>query len=205
MDFEVWLTFCTASLALLAVPGPVVFLLFGYTLSGGRSVAVAAIPGVVFGDLVAMTISLLGAGAVLQTSATLFVLLKIAGAAYLIWLGLKIWNSDAHAPTLSRTNQAPSRTRVMRDAFLVTAFNPKDIVFFVAFLPQFIDPARPALPQVATLEASFAVLVFCSTTGWVVFADRAARQLTHSNMRKLTSRIGASWLIGAGIVTAARV
>ena len=203
MNIEVWLKFTTATLALLAVPGPVVMLLLGYTVGGGRSVAAAAIPGVVLGDMVAMTISLLGAGAVLQSSATLFLALKLAGAAYLIWLGFKIWKSDAAPAAVSRLEHAPPRTRIMRDAFLVTALNPKDIVFFIAFLPQFIDPAQPVLTQIAILEATFSLLVLGSTTAWVLLADKAVRRLRHPKTQKLFSRFGASWLIGAGVVTAA--
>jgi len=203
MNIEVWLTFVAATLALLVVPGPVVMLLLGYTISGGRSVAAAAIPGVVFGDLVAMTISLLGAGALLQASATLFVTLKITGAGYLIWLGVKIWRSSATHTIDKRQSGKSRRTRAMRDAFVVTALNPKDILFFVAFLPQFIDPAQPFLPQIAMIEVTFAVLVLFTTTAWVLLADRASRRLGNPSAQRRVSRFGACWLIGAGVFTAA--
>ncbi|KZM49461.1 LysE family translocator [Labrenzia sp. OB1] len=203
MDIEVWLTFIAATTALLAVPGPVVMLLLGYAVSGGRSVAAAAIPGVVLGDMVAMTLSLLGVGAILQTSATLFLVLKLAGAAYLICLGLKIWISEAASTSGERSDDTPSRTRIMRDAFLVTALNPKDIMFFVAFLPQFIDPTQPVLPQILLLELTFAGLVVFSTTAWVLLADRVVRRLRNPKTQRLVSRCGAGWLVAAGVVTAA--
>lgn len=205
MHIEVWLTFVTSTALLLAVPGPVVMLLLGYTLSGGRSVASAAIPGVVLGDLVAMTISLLGAGAILQASVTLFMALKIAGAGYLIWLGIKVWRSAGMPADVTRCDGAPNRARVMRDAFVVTALNPKDIVFFIAFLPQFIDATQPVLTQIIVLEVTFAVLVLSSTVAWVLLADKAVQRLRQPKARTLMSRLGAGWLIGAGTVTAASV
>ncbi|MEM7171915.1 MAG: LysE family translocator [Pseudomonadota bacterium] len=203
MNIEVWVAFFFASIALLAVPGPVVMLLLGYSISGGRSIAVAAIPGVVLGDMVAMTLSMLGAGTILQTSASLFLVLKLAGAAYLVWLGVKIWTSEAVSDTGQRVIEMPSRARVMRDAFFVTALNPKDIMFFVAFLPQFIDLTAPTLAQIVVLELTFATLVLCSTTAWVMLADRAARRLLNPGTKKLVSRLGASWLVCAGGLTAA--
>ncbi|MBG6160880.1 threonine/homoserine/homoserine lactone efflux protein [Labrenzia sp. EL_195] len=203
MNIEVWLAFTFASLVLLLVPGPVVMLVMGYTISNGRSLAAAAIPGVILGDFVAMTISLLGAGAILQASATLFLTLKFAGAVYLVWLGIKVWKGGAGSTFKESPNRPPTRIRIMRDAFLVTALNPKDVLFFVAFLPQFITPNQPLLPQIITLEATFLVIVFFTTSAWVALADTLARQLKSPETSKFVSRFGASWLIGAGIVTAA--
>ncbi|MEO0566562.1 MAG: LysE family translocator [Pseudomonadota bacterium] len=204
MVIEVWLTYLAATLALLAVPGPVVMLLLGYTMAGGRSVAAAAIPGVVFGDLTAMTVSLLGAGAILQASTSLFIALKVAGAAYLVWLGFRMWKTGAAPATFKISENKQQRMRISRDAFLVTALNPKDILFFVAFLPQFIDPALPILPQIVILEATFGALVLVSTVIWILLAAKATDCLRHPSTRSLVSRIGASWLIGAAVVTAVR-
>jgi threonine/homoserine/homoserine lactone efflux protein len=202
MNIEVWLTFTVATIGLLSVPGPVVMLLLGYAISGGRSLAVAAIPGVVLGDIFAMSVSLLGVGAILQASAHLFLALKLCGGVYLIWLGVKIWQSTASPSDVGRPDCIPSRLRIMCNAFLVTALNPKDIVFFVAFLPQFIDPTRPVLPQIVLLELTFGVLVLLSATTWVMVADKASRQLKNPRTQNLVSRFGASWLVGAGVLTA---
>ena len=93
MPFDLWLAFVAASTALLLIPGPTVLLVLSYALSKGRSVAVASAAGVAVGDLVAMTASLAGLGALVLASATAFTLLKWAGAAYLVWLGLKLIRS----------------------------------------------------------------------------------------------------------------
>ena len=204
MNIEVWITFVVATFALLAIPGPVVMMLLGYTISGGKSVAATAIPGVVLGDLFAMTISFLGAGAILQASATLFLGLKIFGAGYLIWLGYKLWTSHGNALAEVTRDHAPIKISVMRDAFFVTALNPKDIVFFIAFLPHFIDPVLPTLPQLAILQITFAVLVLTTTTVWVLLADKIVSRLKSAKTTRLVTRFGAGWLILAGVATAAR-
>ena len=91
MSFELWMTFALASAALLTIPGPTVLLVVSYALGGGRRTGWATVPGVTLGDFTAMTVSLLGAGAILAASATLFTVMKLAGAAYLVWLGIQLW------------------------------------------------------------------------------------------------------------------
>jgi len=202
MNFELWFLFFAASIALLAVPGPVVVLLFGYRMGYGRSVAAAAIPGVVLGDFVAMTISLLGAGAILKASATLFVALKLVGAAYLIWLGIQLWRSSAKPLVVDEIPTGRRQLVAFRTAFVVTALNPKDIVFFVAFLPQFITPERPALPQIIMVEVTFLALVFLSSVAWVFLGGTLLASLKGAHKIKAVNRLCAASLIGAGTLTA---
>ena len=202
MSFEVWLAFVAASAALLAIPGPVVMLLFSYTLGRGRSVSVAAVPGVVLGDFAAMTVSLMGAGAILTASATLFTTLKILGAGYLVWLGIQMWRTDAKPLALETASRNRSRLTVFRQAFLVTAFNPKDIVVFVAFLPQFINPAEPALAQIITIEVTFLAMVLISNLLWIFLCSRLRDGLKNPATLRFVNRLGAGCLIGAGAFTA---
>src|SRR3712207_6098413 len=121
MTLESWTAFALASLALLAVPGPTILLVVGQSLgAGGRRGALPRVAGVALGDLTAMTLSLAGLGAVLAASAILFTLLKWAGAAYLVWLGLRLWR----APVMAEAAPPLPAGRAMRDAWLVTALNP---------------------------------------------------------------------------------
>lgn len=202
MPLEIWFTFVAASAALLAVPGPVVMLLFGYTLGYGRSVSWAAVPGVILGDFTAMTISLLGAGAVLSASASLFFAMKICGAAYLVWLGINIWRSDAKPVLVEKSSGNQNRKTVFKQAFIVTALNPKDIVFFVAFLPQFIDPSRVALPQFITIEVTFLIMVAISTSLWIMFASSLSKTFKSKKSLKRVNQVGGGCLVGAGAITA---
>ena len=93
MSWELWIAFVVASSALLAIPGPTVLIVVSYALGKGRRTAWATVPGLTLGDFTAMTISLMGAGAILAASAELFTVLKLAGAAYLIWLGVRLWRA----------------------------------------------------------------------------------------------------------------
>lgn len=202
MSIDLWLAFILTTAALLAIPGPVVVLLLGHTLDHGRSAAWAAVPGVMLGDFVAMSASLAGAGAVLAASATLFTAMKLIGAGYLLWLGIDMIRRGARAPRASVTLTRIGWSERFRQAFLVTAFNPKDIVFFVAFLPQFMDPTAPMALQLVIIEATFLAMVAVSTTLWILLGSGAVARLDRGAGLQRLNRVGGSCLIGAGALTA---
>ncbi|RED51989.1 LysE family translocator [Aestuariispira insulae] len=207
MSLELWLSFVVASLALLVIPGPTVMLVISYVLGRGRKSALATVPGVALGDLTAMTISLAGAGAVLAASATLFTVLKLIGGAYLLFLGVQLWRSapaENHLePTEPDQDVLTNNTRKMFwNAFLVTALNPKGIVFFIAFVPQFVDPAAPALAQFALLEFTFVGLATLVVTCWAMVAGGLRAKFRKPTTLKWVNRIGGSFLMGAGLLTA---
>lgn len=203
MSLELWIAFTLASVALLAVPGPTVLLVVSYALGKGRSSAVATVPGVTLGDFTAMTISLLGAGAVLAASATLFTVLKLVGAVYLVWLGIQLWRAGGALDALSRVPSKADGQRMFWNSCLVTALNPKGIVFFIAFVPQFVDPASPLLTQFVILEATFLALAAVNVAIWALLAGQMRARFRSPAMVRLVNRIGGSFLIGAGILTAA--
>ena len=112
MSLELWIAFTLTSSALLAIPGPTVMVVVSYALAKGRSSAWATVPGVTLGDFTAMTVSVLGAGAILAASAALFTALKFFGAAYLIWLGIQLWRSDPSLEAITGANaKAGSHSR----------------------------------------------------------------------------------------------
>ncbi|MDF1793807.1 MAG: LysE family translocator [Thalassobaculaceae bacterium] len=215
MPLELWLAFVTASLAILLLPGPTVLLVVGYAMGSGRRAAFGAMGGVLAGDLVALIVSAAGLGAVLATSAIVFTIMKFAGAAYLIWLGLKMWRAPVDPQAVdaaeAETTSAPDRRARRSDdaarraahGFIVTALNPKLIAFFVAFLPQFMTPNAPVLDQLLILAPTF-LAVSVMTNGFFVIAAGAVRHRLRSP-RALTviNRVGAGCLIGAGLMTAA--
>ncbi|NKB58823.1 MAG: LysE family translocator [Alphaproteobacteria bacterium] len=202
MSLEIWIAFALASTALLAVPGPTVMLVVSYALGRGRSTAWATVPGVTLGDFTAMTISLLGAGAIIAASATLFTVLKLLGAGYLIWLGIQLWRADTQLGETEET-EASNTKRMFWNSYIVTALNPKSIAFFIAFVPQFIDPSSPVLAQFAVMEATFLTLAAANVAVWAVLAGQMRAQFKKPSVLRLTNRIGASFLIGAGLLTAA--
>jgi threonine/homoserine/homoserine lactone efflux protein len=191
MSWELWIAFAVASAALLAVPGPTVLIVVSYALGKGRSSAWATVPGVTLGDFVAMTVSLLGAGALLATSATLFTALKLVGAGYLIWLGIKIWRADPGPQAVAGTGAGTGPSRMFWNSFAVTALNPKSIVFFIAFVPQFVDPAAPLALQFVILEATFLSLAAANVLIWAVLAGHM-RTRFQKPRRALALRLGGS-------------
>ena len=202
MPFEIWLAFALASAALLAIPGPTVMLVISYALGRGRASGWATVPAVTLGDFTAMTISLAGAGAVLAASATLFTVMKLAGAAYLIWLGIQLWRSDPDPGLLEGHAARLGKQRMFWNAYLVTALNPKSIVFFIAFVPQFVTTGAPLLPQFVLLEATFLTLATFNTILWCVLAGELRARFRRPAALRRVNRIGGSCLIGAGLLTA---
>ena len=200
MSLELWITFVAASSALLAVPGPTVMLVVSYALASGRTSGWVTVPGVTLGDFTAMTASLLGAGAILATSATLFTALKFAGALYLIWLGVKLWRAEPTMDDLQEISGERTMSSMFRNAYLVTALNPKSIIFFVAFVPLFIDPTMPALSQFVILEATFLTLAAANIALWVLLVGELRSRFKHPETLRVANRIGASFLIGAGLL-----
>ncbi len=200
MPLDLWLAFVAASTALLLIPGPTVLLVLSYALSKGRSVAVASAAGVAFGDFIAMTASLLGLGAIVLASATAFTVLKWVGALYLIWLGIKLIRS---AP---REGLTPARDVSANGVFghtaAVTALNPKSIAFFIAFVPQFIRPDAPLMPQFAILIATFVTLAAVNALAYALLADRLRRIISRPGILAWITRAGGATLVGMGVLTA---
>jgi threonine/homoserine/homoserine lactone efflux protein len=203
MSLEIWLAFALASTVLLVVPGPTVILVVSYALGHGRRSAWATVPGVMLGDFTAMTVSLLGAGALLAASAILFAVLKYAGAAYLIWLGIKLWRADARLEIPADDDRGKAVGSMFRSAYVVTALNPKSIIFFIAFLPQFVVAEHAALPQFLILGATFLSLATGSAALWALAAGEMRLRFRKPSTLKFANRLGGSFMIGAGLLTAA--
>lgn len=198
MTLETWIAFLATAAVMLAIPGPTILLVIGQSLGGGRQAALPLVLGVAAGDLVAMSLSLAGLGALLATSATLFTVLKWAGAAYLVWLGVRLWRAPVTGASLPL-----GAGQAWRQAFLVTALNPKSIAFFIAFVPQFLDPARPFLPQAAILVASFVLLGTLNALLYALAAGRLSGAVQRPAVRRVLNRTGGGMLVGAGLATAA--
>lgn len=202
MPIETWLAFVAASAVLLVIPGPTILLVVSYALGQGRKVALPVALGVALGDFTAMTLSMLGLGALLAASATLFTVLKWIGAGYLIWLGIKLWRAGGEA-SFGEAREAGSPLRMMAHAWLVTALNPKSLTFFVAFLPQFLDPSRGLLAQMVVFETTFLVLAAANAFGYALLAGRLRGAVRSTRLVAAINRIGGSLLIAAGVATLA--
>jgi threonine/homoserine/homoserine lactone efflux protein len=202
MSIENWLAFVAASAVLLAIPGPTILLVISYAISHGRKVAAATVAGVALGDFTAMTASMLGLGALLAASAALFTLLKWVGAAYLIYLGIKLWRAPVAERVVEETVETPAERplRIFLHTYVVTALNPKSIVFFVAFLPQFLDLTQPLALQMVVFESTFLVLATFNAALYGFLASMARDTIRRPRVKRLVNRTGGSLMIGAGLL-----
>lgn len=202
MDPAVWLAFLAASTALLLIPGPTILLVLAYALGSGRRVAVPTALGVATGDLIAMSLSLLGLGALVMASATAFLVLKWVGAVYLVWLGVRLIRTARTKPALEKTDPDVSPRSAFSNAALVTALNPKSIGFFIAFVPQFIDPVADFAPQAVILIATFVTLAALNALAYALLAARLRRVISRPSVLAWMTRAGGATLVLMGLATA---
>lgn len=203
MDFEIWLAFVAASTVLLIIPGPTILLVMSYAISQGRNVALATVAGVALGDLIAMTASLAGLGAIVLASATVFTALKWVGAIYLVYLGVKLFHSASSASLGDIKNMDQTTpASVFSHATAVTALNPKSIVFFIAFVPQFVANENPLLPQFSIMIATFVGLAALNALAYALLADQLRYKIANPSVLALFSRLGGGALIAMGVATA---
>ena len=196
-DLSTFLLFVTASVVLLVIPGPTIALVIARSLTEGRSVALPLVLGVGLGDLVAASLALAGAGALLAASATAFTAVKVMGALYLIWLGLRLALSEPSAP---QAGALPANGRgAFRDGFLVTLLNPKGILFFVAFVPQFIAPDRPYAAQAAVFVLTFTALGMLNGAAYAYGADALRRVVASRTVLRWMNRAGGAVIALAGV------
>ncbi|KQO75533.1 LysE family translocator [Methylobacterium sp. Leaf88] len=193
MTLHTWLAFVAASCLTLALPGPTALIILRYASQLGRSTLPFIIAGAVLGDTFALTICNFGLGALLAASSDVLTVLKIVAALYLIGLGL----STLFARPSFWTAPTPPNSRPFAGVFLVTAFNPKGILFFCALLPQFVDAAQPVMLQLAVLQATFCALSLVAAVIWVS-AGRLLRRTGDRLIRRTTGLL----LIGVGIAQA---
>ena len=200
MSFESWIAFATASAILLVIPGPTILTVIGYSVTHGRRAAIPLIAAVALGDSTALTLSLLGLGTLLAASAVAFTIVKLAGALYLIYLGVKMLRAGFAAASLGTTSPDASRGRLFLNTYVVTATNPKGIIFYMAFLPQFIDATgESAVGQMLILALTFVSLAIVNATLYTMFAGYAAGLLTSARARRWFNLSGGSLLSAAGL------
>lgn len=212
MSWELWLTFVLTSSGLLIIPGPTILTVISYALKHGPTATPRLVLAVASGDAVAASISLLGLGALLATSAFLFSLVKLIGGLYLIYLGLHFLFSKSltgqtkNDTSTLNTNPDKANATITSDSifintFLVTALNPKGIVFFVAFLPQFIDPTSSTGPQLIILATTFVALGAINAAFYACIANRANRKLTAKRIQRKLNLASGGLLTFAGVWT----
>ncbi|MEX3015921.1 LysE family translocator [Gymnodinialimonas hymeniacidonis] len=200
MTTETWLAFVVASAIVVVIPGPNIVLTVTYGIRDGLRSGLATVPGQALGALLAMSVSLAGAGAILAASVGLFTAMKVVGALYLLWLAYRLWTAPVEA--IRTDDDAPKRPlgALFRQSTLISALNPKGPVFYMAFVPQFVDPSGDVLVQFAVLTATFTVVAALNGLGWLVLASSLREYLRGPFVLRLINRIGAACLGVAGLV-----
>lgn len=193
--------FAIASALLAVTPGPAVFYIVTRSLSQGRRAGLASVAGVALGNLGNALGASVGLAALFAISAVAFWVVKYAGAAYLVYLGIKAWRQPvqlgAGAPAAGRAG------RVFRDGLVVALLNPKTALFFSAFLPQFIDPRVPALSQSLMLSVLFILIASTTDTLYALTASVVAPALARRRAALQAGRyFTAGAFIGLGVLTA---
>ena len=198
MPLETWLAYTFVTASFLLIPGPTILLVISYSLIRGRQAVFALLLGGGLGDIVAMLLSFIGVGLLLQTVSIVFQFFMCIGAAYLIWLGIRMLRDESESLELSEKIDPEVWHAIITNAFVLTALNPKSIVFFLAFLPQFINSEESFITQSLILGSTFLGLALLSVALYSLLSSFIGQQMRLPLIHRWTNRIGGSLLIGAG-------
>ena len=198
MSIEIWLAFVAATVILLVIPGPTILTVISYSMAHGKRANVPLVAAVALGDSTALALSLLGLGTLLAASAFWFMVVKVAGGLYLLYLGIRMFRAGVSPADVLTPAVPASMWKLFGNTWLVTALNPKGMVFFVAFLPQFIDRHADVNRQLWVLAITFVVLAIVNSTLYAVFATSASGFLSSRRAKRRFNLAGGSLLSIAG-------
>ncbi|KIZ39027.1 MULTISPECIES: LysE family translocator [Rhodopseudomonas] len=198
MSLQLYLTYVAACVALALLPGPVVTLVIANGLRHGTRAALTNIAGAQLGLGVVIALVAVGLTTLMATMGYWFDWVRFLGAAYLVWLGIALIRAPVHALADAGAPPPPPRGGFFLQGLVVLLSNPKVLVFFGAFIPQFVDMNRPHLPQVALLGAIFMAITGVTDAAYAVLAGRA-RTFFSARRTRLLSRISGGFMIGGGL------
>jgi threonine/homoserine/homoserine lactone efflux protein len=202
MTFEVWLTFVITASVIIVVPGPTNIYIVGQSLNHGKKASIPLSAGVITGDALCIFLSLLGVSALLSLCSAVFAVIKYCGAAYLIYLGTKMLIENSKIRPQKSLHISYSSKDIFRDVFLVTSLNPKGIIFYSAFMPQFVNPQQNITGQLITLAITFMLLAIINVIVYSLLADKARDYFKSNTFIKAFNLTGGLGLIGAGLYSA---
>ncbi len=197
MDLHTWLIYLLAATGLSLSPGPNGLLALTHSAMHGRRKALYTVVGGTLGFVAIIALSMFGIGALLKSSLVWLAVLKWVGGAYLVWLGIQVWRSPPIGLGAARPSEPRSGWTLFRQGALAAVTNPKGILFFAAFLPQFIDPARSLFGQFLVMSATFAAIEFATEMFIASVAHRISRWLARVGRRFNQACGGVFMLVGA--------
>ncbi len=201
IDPELYFGFVLATVALILMPGPIVTLTIANSLAYGTRHGLRTVMGTSIATGVLLLVGGLGMASAFALLAEWFEVLRWAGAAYLIWLGINQWRAKAVRLDDPGVHHGPKKSLFIQ-GFLVSITNPKTIFFFAAFFPQFMDPTTAAGPQLAVLSVTFLVIATTLDCGYVFLSGRLRPMLSSERRGRIRNRISGGFLIGTGLALA---
>lgn len=199
MNLHLYLAYCLAVAILVLIPGPIVTLVIANSLSHGSRTGLVTVVGASFGDAILLTATAIGLVAFFALLNEVFEIARWLGAVYLIWLGVNAWRAPDSQDAALHPAARRSSLSVFLQGFLVAITNPKAIVFYIAFLPQFVDSRLPVAPQLLVLVGTMILVGLLFDGAYALLAGRARIWLTAPGRPLLQRRISGTLLIGVGV------
>ncbi|MBV8048401.1 MAG: LysE family translocator [Paludibacterium sp.] len=200
MTLNIWLLFIATTFFVSATPGPNMLLAMTHGIHHGVRATLVTCAGLMAGLFLYILVSAAGLGALLTTSPRLFAVITYAGAAYLLYLGIRTWRARPVTPQEARVDGGLSAPTRFRNGFLVALSNPKAVIFFAALFPQFMNPRAPQLPQLMILTASFYVIEACWQFAYASGGAKLSGWLQSPRHIRLVNRLSGGAFVCAGIV-----
>ena len=204
MDLTALIVFTSALIVASAAPGPGIIALVARVIGTGVHGAAAYAAGFVIGDLVWLTVAILGLAVVAQAFSAVFLVIKYVGAAYLIYLAYRMWTAPARAIEVTADDRREGRGRLFLTGLAISLGNPKVMAFYVALLPSLIDVTRVGLVGFAELVAICLVVLTVVLSVYVIAAARARALFTSARAMRLLNRTGGTMLAGAAVAVATK-
>jgi threonine/homoserine/homoserine lactone efflux protein len=199
MNSHLFIAFLIAATVLVLMPGPIVTLVVANSLDQGTRKGLATVAGASIGNAILVAATALGLITFFALLGQIFAVVRYAGAAYLVWLGVRAWREHGGGPLAAARPKAPRSSRALfLQGFLIAITNPKTIVFYIAFLPQFIDRRLPAGLQLLAMSCAIVVIASVSDSAYALLAGRVRGWFAVPARRRLQGRITGSLLIGTG-------
>ncbi len=208
MSLEHWLIYVSVVTLIVVTPGPAAALCLSHGVVHGRRRTLMTVLGLVSSSLVLIALSAFGLGAILATSGTLFAIVKYVGAAYLVWLGFSLWRAPVSQAVHAEANPAsspadrPSLGRLFVTGFLVGISNPKDLLFFGALFPQFIEPGSSATHQLLLLSSTWVVMAFAVMALYATLGSTFASRMQGLSARRALNKVTGCVFVAAGAALA---
>lgn len=198
IEADIYLTFLVACIAIIIIPGPTVTVIIANSLRSGARAGLANVAGTQLGLALTMLVLALGLPVVIAIVGEAFIWLKLVGAGYLVWLGIGLWRNKDSFSGIESASEKTTFKRMFLQGFFVILTNPKSLLFFGVFIPQFIDPDQNAVWQTLIFGGTFMVVATVLDGTYALLAGGAGRMLTKTRIR-LLERVSGTLLISGGI------